>query len=87
MEKENGYELHIWKDRIRCEDLNYDEILLEMCAEASREGYLPCDLNYIGRPNIYLRGMYEGEKGASVDSFKWLKDGFIMFVQKTGNKE
>ena len=82
MNKETGQELHIWKDRAECVDLNCDQIMASLLENAVREGYEPCDLNWRGRPNIYLRGMYEGDVGTDISLFPWVKDGFIMFVRK-----
>ena len=79
MDKETGQEIHIWRNRKEENNSSYDQLTDSMVHEAKENGYEPYDLNWKGRPNIYLRGKYEyndNERG------RLIEDGFMMFVKK-----
>ncbi len=69
----------VWRDRNLCEHMTQPQIIETLTREAAAEGYEPCDLNYAGKPNIYLRAQFMLDRAG----FKvWQKDGFVMFVRK-----
>jgi hypothetical protein len=78
MNNETGQEIHVVINRKDYNSANYDQISEALIDEAKKEGLTPCDLNWNGRPNIYLRGRYE------IDGFRknFIEDIFIMFVKK-----
>lgn len=74
----------VWRDRDWAGNKTHPELIEDMKAEAAAEGYVPFDLNYDGRPNVYLRGRYALEDGDEDKPENWvhIADGFVMFVCK-----
>lgn len=72
----------IWRKRTECKKMNHLEIVEAMVIEAKTEGYEPMDLNWLGTPNIYLRGRYSYDTDDLFAEKTWIEDGFVLFVGK-----
>jgi len=65
----------LFRTRAELEGLPHPEIVDVFLEEADKKGYQPCDLNWAGTPNIYLRGKYIH------GTDNWVEDLFVMFVE------
>lgn len=78
MDFDDGKQQMVCCLRQSVEDLTSPEIVNLLTVEAAKDNLEPFDLNWDGKPNIYLRGKYKREEDGS---FTHLADWFVMFVR------
>jgi len=81
MSFDDGNQLMVFRDRWdpTIAKLTQVELIQTLLDEASLAGLEPCDRNYAGKPNIYLRSKYRVEKDGTETN---IGDVFVMFVRK-----
>src|SRR6185437_12327797 len=72
----------VTRPRAACANLNHEALVASMIAEAHVRGCEPDDLNAMGLPNIYFRGLYEVTDPDDRSKDVWLSDIFMMSVKK-----